>query len=149
MRKDHCAITRPLHFNAVDCTTAPTLYTLADVYRSSLATRPNRRYRAPPAPTYRLNPLSCHTVLGSLVEFFSASQTGSTSGPSMSPAPSQPQHQTYGGGSLKLIGSDSSCLNRRSCGPNHDRSWGSDCGSSGWPPSLAYARMTVKLRRAG
>ena len=39
-------------------------------------------------------PLSCRTDLGSTVAFLSDSHTGSTSGPSMSPAPSQPQHHT-------------------------------------------------------
>ena len=127
-----------------------------------LVSRLTIKNQAPPTPTlalsrsleavtycYELKPRSCHTVLGSFVEFLSASHTGSTSGPSMSPAPSQPQHHTYGGGSLKSIGSLSSCRNKRSCGPNHDRSCGSDWGSSGCPPSREYARITVRLRRAG
>lgn len=93
-------------------------------------------------------------------------QTGSTSGPSRSPAPSQPQHQTNfishiiltfrlgrnlpcSGPALKFISSNSASTNNLSCGPNHDLSWGSEWGSSGNPPILLYPLIAVRFRRSG
>lgn len=87
----------------------------------------------PPSLPYRSeNDRSCRTIVGSNVVLANASQIGSTSGPSRSPAPSHPQHHTarffvshllktlergslpYGGGGLKTMASLSSPLNSRS-----------------------------------
>ena len=125
----------------------------------------------PDCPYYSCMLLSCLTCTElALVDLFGmASQMGSTSGPSKSPAPSQPQHHTVEvivknmhlglyrrggyipceGPGTNPSGSLSSSVNKRSWGPNHVRSWGSVRGSSGRPPSRTYPLIAVRFRRAG
>jgi hypothetical protein len=122
----------------------------------------------PTPPSIRI-PRSCLTVTleGLPVLFGMCSQMGSTSGPSRSPAPSQPQHHTVhrvsivfsrpwyredvpcSGPGWNSTSRLSSSMNNLSCGPNHDRSCGSVRGLSGRPPMRTYPLMAVKFRRAG
>ena len=107
-------------------------------------TRQQRSKQPPPSARIAHSPSIdrwCFTVTASMLcdRFGIASHTGSMSGPSISPAPSQPQHHTVvhsqrwfviskhsrspcEGPGTNSISSVSSSVKSLSCGPNHDRS---------------------------